>query len=483
MTAKTARITHRSKSARHLSISGGDNPMNLQPHPVDQRLPFSLLAILGFQHVLVMYSACIVVPLILGSVLHLPKEQLAIIINADLMAAGLASLVQSLGLGIFGMRMPVMMGVTFTAVTPMVAIATAPGLGLPGVYGAIIVSGIFGILFAPVMGKLLRFFPPVVTGTVLLVIGISLMRVGIDWSAGGQPVMADGSPNPHYGSPLYLAISLGELVLILAINRFAKGFLANIAVLLGVLAAFCAALSLGEVNLRGLAQAPWFAVIRPFQFGPPKFDPVAIVSMCLVMLVTLVESTGMFLALGNIVGRPTTRQRLVRGLMADGLGAVIGGVMNAFPYTSFSQNIGLVTMTGVKSRFVCATGAAILVAMGLFPKLAFIVASTPEFVLGAAAMVMFGMVAMMGVRILSTIDFERQHHNLVIVAISVGVGMIPMVSTTYFNHLPAWSRVFTDSGIVLSVMSAMLLNLFFNGFGKSDDVEAQIERAAQMADA
>lgn len=198
--------------------------MTLQPHPVDERLPFGLFAVLGFQHVLVMYSACIVVPLSLGSVLHLTKEQLAFIINADLMAAGLASLVQSLGLGIFGMRTPVIMGFTFTAVTPMIAIATVPGVGLPGVYGTIIVSGVAGILFTPVMGKLLRFFPPVVTGTVLLVIGISLMRVGIDWSAGGKPVMADSSPNPHYGSPLYLAVSLGELVLIPTTNRFGRAF-------------------------------------------------------------------------------------------------------------------------------------------------------------------------------------------------------------------------------------------------------------------
>lgn len=456
--------------------------MTTPPHPVDQRLPLPQLAILGFQHVLVMYSACIVVPLILGSALRLPKEHLTIIINADLFAAGLASLVQTVGLGIFGMRMPVMMGVTFTAVTPMLAIATTPSLGLPGVYGAIIVSGVFGIAFAPAMGRFVRYFPPVVTGTVLLVIGISLMRVGIDWSAGGQPVMADGSPNPGYGSPVYLAVSLGELLLILAINRFGKGFIANISVLLGVLAAFVIAWAMGDVNLNGLAQAPWLAAIRPFQFGMPKFDLIACVSMCLVMLVTLVESTGMFLALGGIVERPTTRERLVRGLMADGLGAIIGGVMNAFPYTSFSQNIGLVTMTGVKSRFVCAAGALILIAMGLFPKLAFIVASTPQFVLGAAALVMFGMVATMGVRILATIDFEKNRHNLSIVAISVGVGLIPMFSPTYFNHLPAWSRVLTDSGIVLSVLCSLLLNLFFNGTEKASDVQRQIERTAHMTD-
>ena len=451
-------------------------------HAVDEVLPLGQLCTYGLQHVLVMYSACIIVPLILGAALHLPKEQLTLIINADLFAAGLATLVQCAGNRFFGIRLPIMMGVTFASVTPMIAIGVNPGLGLPGVYGAIIVSGLFGILFAPVMGRLLRFFPPLVTGTVLLVIGISLMRVGIDWSAGGQPQLANGSPNPDYGNPVYLAISLFQLILILGINRYAKGFIANIAVLLGVLVGFFIAFFRGDIVLDGIHQTPWFSMITPFAFGLPKFDFVAIVSMCLVMLVTMVESTGMFLALGKMVDRPTTRTSLVRGLRSDGLGAVLGGVFNAFPYTSFSQNIGLVTMTGVKSRYVCIAGALILIALGLFPKLAYIVASTPQYVLGAAGMVMFGMVMLMGVRILSTVDFEQSRYNLLIVATSVGIGMIPMVAPRYFHHLPDWTRIFTESGIVLSVCSALILNILFNGLGDADEAEVSAARAAALSD-
>lgn len=451
-------------------------------HAVDEVLPLGQLCTYGLQHVLVMYSACIIVPLILGAALHLPKEQLTLIINADLFAAGLATLVQCAGNRFFGIRLPIMMGVTFASVTPMIAIGVNPGLGLPGVYGAIIVSGLFGILFAPVMGRLLRFFPPLVTGTVLLVIGISLMRVGIDWSAGGQPQLANGSPNPDYGNPVYLAISLFQLILILGINRYAKGFIANIAVLLGVLVGFFIAFFRGDIVLDGIHQTPWFSMITPFAFGLPKFDFVAIVSMCLVMLVTMVESTGMFLALGKMVDRPTTRTSLVHGLRSDGLGAVLGGVFNAFPYTSFSQNIGLVTMTGVKSRYVCIAGALILIALGLFPKLAYIVASTPQYVLGAAGMVMFGMVMLMGVRILSTVDFEQSRYNLLIVATSVGIGMIPMVAPRYFHHLPDWTRIFTESGIVLSVCSALILNILFNGLGDVDEAEVSAARAAALSD-
>ncbi|MCE4546020.1 MULTISPECIES: nucleobase:cation symporter-2 family protein [unclassified Caballeronia] len=450
---------------------------------VDRRLPAGRTALLGFQHVLVMYSACIVVPLILGAALGLAREQLVLIINADLFAAGIASLVQSLGFFGFGMRMPVMMGVTFTAVTPMIAIGTTPSLGLPGVYGAIIASGIFGILAAPLMGRFLRFFPAVVTGSVLLVIGISLMKVGIEWSAGGHPTLPDGSPNPRYGSPLYLGISLGVMALILLISRYGKGFFANVAVLLGVTAGFGAAWLCGEVDLGGLGAASWVAAIRPFAFGWPVFDPLAIASMCLVMVVTLVESTGMFLALGQIVERPTTPRRLVRGLRADGLGAVVGGVFNAFPYTSFSQNIGLVTLTGVKSRYVCAAAGVILILLGLFPKMAYIVAAMPPFVLGAAALVMFGMVAIMGVRILATVDFERGRGNALVAAVSIGVGMIPLLSHTFFGQLPPWTRVVTDSGIILTTVTAIALNLLFNGVRSSDEANADAARHAALADA
>ena len=451
-------------------------------HPVDQRLPLIQTAVLGFQHVLVMYSACIIVPLILGAALRLPKDQLTLIINADLFAAGLATLLQCAGNRFFGIQLPIMMGVTFASVTPMIAIALTPGIGLPGVYGAIIASGLFGLLFAPVMGRLMRYFPPVVTGTVLLVIGISLMRVGIDWSAGGQPTLANGGPNPDYGNPVYLAISLAQLLLILGLNRFAKGFIANIAVLLGVLVGFVIAFIRGDIVLDGIAQTPWFSTITPFAFGLPTFDVVAVVSMCMVMLVTMVESTGMFLALGNMVGRSTTRERLVRGLRADGMGAILGGVFNAFPYTSFSQNIGLISMTGVKSRYVCMAGALILIGLGLFPKLAYVVASTPQYVLGAAGMVMFGMVTLMGVRILATVDFEESRYNLLIAATSVGIGMIPMVSPLYFHHLPQWSRVFTESGIILTVVTALILNLVFNGPTQPEEAEVSAARSAVLGE-
>ena len=362
-------------------------------HPVDERLPLPKLFTLGLQHVLVMYAGAVAVPLIIGGALKMSVDQIAFLINADLFACGIATLIQTLGLWIFGLRLPIMMGVTFTAVTPMIAIGTNPELGLLDIYGATIAAGVIGIFIAPFIGKLLRLFPPVVTGTVITVIGISLMGVGINWAAGGFG-------NPDYGNPLYLGVSFAVLIFILLITRFVKGFFSNIAVLLGILFGFAIALMLHKVNFDGLDQVKWFDVVLPFHFGMPVFDPWAIVTLTIVMLITFIESTGMFLALGEIVGKPVDEKALVAGLRVDGLGTVIGGVFNTFPHTSFSQNIGLVGVTGVKSRWVCAAAGVILLVFGLIPKMSVVVASIPQFVLGGAGVVMFGMVLATGIKIL-----------------------------------------------------------------------------------
>ncbi len=417
--------------------------------------PPKLLA-LGLQHVLVMYAGAIAVPLILGAVMHLPKPQVALLINADLFAAGIVTLIQSVGVWGFGIRLPIMMGVTFASVSPMIAIATSPGLGLADIYGAIIASGLFGMLIAPFFSRLLPLFPAVVTGTVIAVIGISLMEVAVNWAAGGFG-------NPNYGAPLYLAVALGVLVCILLITKYLRGFLANIAVLLGIVIGFLAALALGQVSFAGLHDAPWVAAVYPFAFGPPRFGVLPIVTMCLVIVVTMVESTGMFLAIGEIVGRPVTQRDLTRGLLTDGLGTMIGGLFNTFPYTSFSQNVGLVGITGVRSRWVTAMGGAMLVTLGLVPKLATVVASVPQFVLGGAGIVMFGMVAATGIRILAQVNYERNRYNLYIVAISIGVGMIPMLSPKFFAQLPPTAGTVLHSGILLATVAAVLLNLYFNG--------------------
>jgi NCS2 family nucleobase:cation symporter-2 len=434
------------------------------------------LTLLGLQHVLVMYAGAVAVPLIIGGALKLPKDQVALLINADLFACGLVTLLQSIGVWRFGIRMPVMMGVTFAAVSPMVVMATTPGLGLLAIYGAVIAAGIFGILIAPLVSRMLPLFPPVVTGTIITVIGISLMRVGINWAAGGNPTIMSPTgpvPNPAYGAPLNLAVSGIVLVAILLITKYVKGFFANIAVLIGIVIGMIIAMSLGKVSFDGIGAAPWVAVVMPFQFGVPTFDPVAIVTMCLVVIVVMIESLGMFLALGNMTGKKLSQRELADGLRVDGLGTLIGGIFNTFPYTSFSQNVGLVGVTGVRSRWVCAAGGVVLVLLGLVPKLAVIVASVPQFVLGGAGIVMFGMVCATGIRILGGVDFQKNRQNLYVVAIGVGFGMIPLVAEKFFSQMPKELSPLLHSGILLASMVAVLLNFFFNQIKSAERAEQE----------
>ncbi len=376
-------------------------------HPVDELLPAGQLFLYGLQHVLAMYAGAVAVPLIIAGAAGLSKEQTAFLINADLFTCGLATLLQTLGFWKFGIRIPVIQGVTFAAVTPMVMMAKSGGMTT--IFGAVIIAGLFTMLIAPFFSKLVRFFPPVVTGSIITVIGVSLLPVGVNWAAGGVG-------NKNYGSLTYLAVAGIVLLTILLINKYFKGFIANVAVLIGLLVGLIVAIPLGLVNFSGVSSAPWLGIDTPFFFGLPKFEVGAIIAMCLVMVVVMVESTGDFLAIGEIIDKPISEDDLARGLRADGFATMLGGILNAFPYTAFAQNVGLVGLTGVKSRFVVATSGLILVFLGLFPKLATIIASLPTAVLGGAGIAMFGIVAASGIKTLSKVDFQKNNHNVFIVA-------------------------------------------------------------------
>src|SRR6516164_8951875 len=450
--------------------------MSATSHPVDELLPISKLLPLGIQHVLVMYAGAVAVPLIIGRALKLPADQITVLINADLLACGIVTLIQSIGIGPFGIRLPVMMGVTFASVSPMLAMAGNADLGLGAIYGAVIAAGIFGMIAAPFVSSLLRFFPPVVTGTIIAVIGISLMRIGVNWAAGAA------APNlPGYGDPIHLLIAAFVLVAILLITKFGKGFVVNIAVLLGIVLGFCVAWAIGKVSFAAVSGAAWFDVIYPFQLTTPKFDLFASLTMCLVMLVVMVESTGMFLAVGEMTERKIEQRDLTRGLLTDGLGTLIGGIFNTFPYTSFSQNVGLVGVTRVRSRWVTAVGGVILLILGLIPKLGAVVTAVPLCVLGGAGIVMFGMVAATGIRILGAVEYKTNRHNLFIVAISIGFGMIPLVAPAFFAKLPKELEPLLNSGIVLAAIVAVALNAYFNGAGSREDTEAELAKVAKAS--
>jgi uric acid transporter len=494
--------------------------MDTTTHPVDERLPTGKLAALGVQHVLVMYAGAVAVPLIVGRALKLSPEQVAMLISADLFCCGLVTLIQSLGATQwFGIKLPVMMGVTFASVAPMVAMANSnPGLQGAGlIFGSIIGAGVISIMIAPIVSRMLRFFPPVVTGTIIAVIGISLMRVGINWifglpfgptapkivnpehlawldnlqqlaAAGGAavPEMPKGMNivgsvvNPNYAQLSHMGIAAIVLASILLIAKLAKGFIANISVLLGIVFGGVIAASAGLMTFEKVGKAGWFDVVLPFEIAAPIFDPILILTMSLVMVVVMIESTGMFLALGDMTGKKVDQNMLTRGLRTDGLGTLIGGIFNTFPYTSFSQNVGLVGVTGVKSRFGCVAGGAILIVLGLLPKMAALVESLPTFVLGGAGLVMFGMVAATGIRILANVDFKNNRNNLFVVAVSIGIGMVPLIAPDFKQWLPHSIHPLIESGILLASVTAVLLNLFFNG--SQGDAREAID-AARQADA
>ena len=484
-------------------------------HPVDEKLPLGRVTALGLQHVLVMYAGAIAVPLIVGRALKLDAEHVALLISADLFACGIATLIQSLGFGRhFGIKLPVMMGVTFAAVGPMVAIANAaPGNdGARALFGAIIGAGLISILIAPVISRMLRFFPPVVTGTIITIIGVSLMRVGVGWAMGGPAFLAQFTDvgrlvdmvdsarytalaaevpvrigpvplvdNPDYGALDHLAIAGFVLAVILLLVKFGRGFVANISVLLGIVAGCVVAVALGKMNFDKVAKAGWIDVVTPFAFGMPTFDPVMILTMTLVMVVVMIESTGMFLALSDMTGKPIGQKDLAAGLRTDGLGTLIGGIFNTFPYTSFSQNVGLVGVTGVRSRYVTTAGGVIMIVLGLLPKMGAIVEAIPQFVLGGAGLVMFGMVAATGIRILAAVDYKNTRFNLYIVALSIGFGMVPLVAPRWSQQMAHSLHPLLESGILLTAIAAVVLNMFFNG-AKGADTAAVIE-AAKTADA
>jgi NCS2 family nucleobase:cation symporter-2 len=420
-----------------------------------------------------MYANAVAVPLIIGGALHLPKDQIALLINADLFACGIATLVQTIGIGMFGIRLPIIMGVTAVSISPMLAMAAMPGVGLNGIYGAVLVAGVFGLVLTQFVQHILRFFPSVVTGSIITMIGFSLMRVSIAWAGGG-------AANPEFGGAKYLGMSAFVILVILLVLKFGRGLIGNLSVLIGITCGYLIAVAMGWTDLGGIGDEPWLRIVLPLQFGLPTFQLAPCLIMCLVMTIVFIEATGMFLALGSMTGKPVGATEIKRGLRADSLGTIIGGLFNTFPYVSYSQNIGLVGVTGVFSRYVCAAGGIIMLCLGLLPKMAFIVASVPQFVLGGAAFIMFGMVAGTGIKILTTVNYTTQRHNVLIAGAALGFGIIPIVSPHFFDIMPADLKPVFGDAIIMTSIAAVLLNAYFNRT-TAEQAEADTMLAAQGA--
>lgn len=451
-------------------------------HPVDQVPPAGRLAVLGVQHVLAFYAGAVVVPLVISQGLNLDPQTTIHLINADLFTCGIATLIQSVGLGPrIGVRLPLIQGVTFTAVSPLIAIGLAASggqggnAGLPTMYGSIIAAGLITFLAAPYFARLLRFFPPVVTGTLLTIMGTTLLGV----SAGDVVSLAAYAPegtSPEALSALTLkglGYALLTVLLIVAVQRAFKGFVSTISVLIGLVVSTAVAAALGDVSFAEVATAAPVGVTTPFFFGVPQLSATGVLSMVIVMAVTAVETTGDVFATGEVVGRRITPRHISAALRADGLSTVLGGVLNSFPYTCFAQNVGLVRLTRVKSRWVVAVAGVIMLLLGMLPKAGAVVAAIPGPVIGGASLAMFASVAVVGIQTLAKVDL-KDNRNAVIVSTSLGLALLVTFKPEVSASMPAWLQILFGSGVTIGSLTAIILNVVFFHLGRADSADVAL---------
>ncbi len=425
---------------------------------VDEVLPVPQLFTLGLQHVLAMYAGAVAVPLIIGGAVGLTPAQLELLVAADLFTCGIATLIQALGIGPkIGIRLPAILGCTFAAVGPLIIVGK--NLGMQAAYGSIIVAAMIVVLIAPLYGKILKFFPTVVTGTVVTMIGLSLINVGIT-SIGG------GSGAKDFGSLSNLLLAGFVMIVVLLSNKFFKGFFQAISVLNGIILGTIVASFMGKVNFSPVMDAKWISFVHPFNFGFPKFDIGSIIMMTFVMLTVMIESTGTFLGIGRVCDKEISEKDIVRGLRAEGIATILGGIFNSFPYTTFNQNLGLLSLSKVKSRFVVVASGIILVCLGLIPKFAAIATIIPQPVIGGATTIMFAMVAVAGIQMLADVDFNN-NCNMLVVACSIGIGLGITGVPTLLDHTPSIFKSIFSSGIVSASVVAVLLNAFLNHGNKN----------------
>lgn len=427
-------------------------------------------ASLGLQHVLAMYAGAVIVPLIVGSSIGLTTAQLTYLISIDIMMCGVATILQVWKNKFMGIGLPVVLGCAFTAVGPIINIANT--YSIQSVYGAILSAGLFVVIVARYFSKLIKFFPPVVTGTVVTIIGLTLIPVALNNFAGGQGT-------EDFASIENVSLGFITLLIILVVLKFARGFFASIAILIGIIVGTIIAAFFGQVDLSPVKEASWLHLPVVFYFGTPEFHLVPILTLILVAMVSLVESTGVYFALGDITDKEIREADLKRGYRAEGFAIMLGGLFNSLPYTTFSQNVGLIQLSGVRKLKIIYIAGVMLMILGLMPKIGAATLAIPESVLGGAMIAMFGMVSAYGIKMLSTVNFENQN-NLMVVAISLALGLGVTAVPDVFSSLPSSISVITESGIVMGSLSAIILNIVLNfNLEPSDEIKDQIYEAAE----
>jgi NCS2 family nucleobase:cation symporter-2 len=439
-------------------------------HPVDVRLPAPRLLAFGLQHVLIMYTGCVSVPLIFGAAVGLDTQTTAMLICADLLISGVITVLQSLGIGKFvGIRLPIICGGSFSALAPMILIAGE--YGMPAVYGSMLIGGIIGIPLAWVFSKLLRFFPALVTGSVLTVVGISLIGIAGGLIVGNDPTASS------FGSPGNIGLATLIMLVAVAMLCLARGLWRQLGILIALIVGTVISIPMGLFDLSSVRGADWFGVPSPFHFGAPQFPLTAVVAMSIVMIVIFAESTASILALGEITKKPVTRGDLARGLTGDSISGVLGAVFNAFIDTVYTNNVGAVATTRVYNRHVTAVSGVILIALGLVPKLGAFVAGLPAPVVGGVGLVLFSVVAVVGINTLRQVDLSDPI-NMTIASVAVGVGLLPTFVQGMFDKFPTSAQIILGSGITLAAITAFSLNLLLNHTSFGDNARRTMSAGA-----
>lgn len=447
--------------------------------PEDERYSVGKTIAYGAQHILTMYGGVIAPPLIVGGAAGLSGPDMALLVTAGLFVSGVATLLQTLGLGPVGSKLPIVQGISFATVSTMVTISHSGGLR--SVYGAIIVAGLIGLVLSTYVAKLIRFFPAVVTGTIITMIGLSLLPVAFTWALGNDPHRAG------YGSMGNIGLAGLTLVIILVVSRLFQGAISRLSILIGLIAGTAIAALLGKTDFSAVGQTKVIALPSILPFGSPTYDIGAIVSMTIVVLVIMTETVADVITIGEIIETKVDTRRVAAGIRADMAASTVAPLFGSFPCSAFAQNIGLVALTGIKSRFVVATGGGILLLLGFFPIFGAVVAGIPYPVLGGAGVVLFGTVAASGIRSLARVQFH-DNLNMVIVAVAMAFGLIPIAAPTFWDAFPQWFATIMNAGITGTAIAAILLNLLFNELrignrsGASVFAAADDERDAVLGD-
>lgn len=431
-------------------------------HPVDERLPLYRLFPLGLQHVLVMYASTIAVPFIVAAGLGLPREDIVHLVAADLLLCGLGTILQSFRIWKMGAGLPLVVGASFNLIAPMVLIGN--DYSLPVLYGSIFASGIIVFLIAPYFTRLLRYFPPVVVGVSITLIGINLMPAGFGLILGRNP------SSPDYADPTNMLIAAFSMFFVVFLYKVLPRLWSQLSILLAMFIGILFSYFMGVLDLSGVAQGTLIQLPHAFHWGLPEFRILPIFSLVLVWLVMMIESVGQIAAVGKIVEKRVTPSLIASALRVDGFVTMLGGVFQSFGYITFTQNVGVVSLTGVRSRFVTVAAGVILLALSLFPFIGRFVAVIPNAVLGGVTLIMFATVAVIGIQIMSRVNFDSIG-NIVIASLSLALGTVPVMAPHAYDAFPPEIRLFMNSGIAVGAVVAIVLNIVFNVWGKEQEQE------------